>query len=527
MRRLIVVILLFTMVTLTAVGVAGLLGRVLEAVDRPLAGSDTAGLAQSLAFTLIAGPLAALLGWFVWRSLRDHAERASVSWGLYLAAMSSVALITGVTSVLAALASLVDGTWLPAPLATAIPWLLVWGWHIRMARSARGPVRLAGVPWVIGSVFGLALMVGGSITAIATVLDTAFTGAQSMTVGTPWWHGAVTALIWAAGGGLAWWWHWFSADARSLRTGFAMVALVLVVGLGAVILALGGLATALYVGLRLAFDRSDAAVVILEPTGNALAAALIGAAVIAYYRGTLGRSSANARRATRLAASGVALAGAATGIGIIVNSALAVISAPLAGTGALSLMLAGISALAVGGPAWWLIWRPTDQADPTDAGRRVYLAIVFGVSAVVALNTLLVVGARIIESTLNSGAGSGLLEQIRVPLGLLLATVLVAAYHFALWRRDRPAPSTAPDPTEAERPMLGEVILVIGSDPGPFLRALEAVTQAPVTVWQRAEASESTVTPDDVVRALAGTSAPRVLITVGPGASLDVIALKR
>ncbi len=46
---------------------------------------------------------------------------------------------------------------------------------------------------------------------------------------------------------------------------------------------LGGLGTALWVGLRLAFDPSESAGEVLRPLGTALASALVGAAVWTYH----------------------------------------------------------------------------------------------------------------------------------------------------------------------------------------------------------------------------------------------------
>ena len=54
-RRLIVYTLLFALVVVTAIGLSGLLGRLLGAGTVLVAG-DVAGLARSLAFTLIGGP---------------------------------------------------------------------------------------------------------------------------------------------------------------------------------------------------------------------------------------------------------------------------------------------------------------------------------------------------------------------------------------------------------------------------------------------------------------------------------------
>ncbi|WP_258061179.1 DUF5671 domain-containing protein, partial [Arthrobacter sp. 4R501] len=80
-RRLITYALLFALVVTAAVGLSGLAGR-LVAAGTELAAGDVAGLARSLAFALIGGPLAAVLWWVVWRRLGEAAERASVGWGL-------------------------------------------------------------------------------------------------------------------------------------------------------------------------------------------------------------------------------------------------------------------------------------------------------------------------------------------------------------------------------------------------------------------------------------------------------------
>ena len=79
---------------IAAVGLSGLLGRLLVA-GTELATGDVAGLARSLAFALIGGPLAALLWWVVWRRLDDETERASVGWGLYVTGVYVLSLMSG------------------------------------------------------------------------------------------------------------------------------------------------------------------------------------------------------------------------------------------------------------------------------------------------------------------------------------------------------------------------------------------------------------------------------------------------
>lgn len=206
-RRLIVYTLLFALVVVGAIGLSGLLGRLL-ATGTVLVAGDVAGLARSLTFTLIGGPFAAALWWFVWRRLDDGTERSSVGWGLYLAGIYTVSLITFTTALLGAASSLIDGEsrgW-QLSVSNGIVWAGVWAWHRWMWRHPRKrPLHLADVPTVVGSVFGLVIGVGGAVTALANLLDTAIRGfTASASVGDPWWRFALQSLVWAAGGAAIW-----------------------------------------------------------------------------------------------------------------------------------------------------------------------------------------------------------------------------------------------------------------------------------------------------------------------------------
>lgn len=528
-RRLIVYTLLFALVTIGAVGLAGLLARLLEAGTQ-LAAGDIAALAQSLAFTLIGGPLAAVLWWVVWRRLADETERSSLAWGLYLAGMYAVSLITVTSALLITASALIEGRWQPRDFSAALVWAGIWVWHRWMWQHAhKRPVRLATVPAVVGSAYGLVIGVGGAVTALGSLFDTAIRGSADLTmVGTPWWRFPLQALLWAVAGGAIWWWHWIHDETRQLKTGFANVALVTLGILGTSILTLGGAGTILFVLLRLAFDRTDPMTELLDPLPEAIAAAAIGSLVWFYHRRIALRRSDDTRQATTLVTSGVGLVAAATGIGIIVNSLLATVSAPLAGADPRTLLLGGISALVVGGPVWWLVWKPVTPAAPSDVGstgRRVYLIAVFGLSAVVALIALLVVGYRVFEYLLDSATAGSLVERIRAPLGLLVATGLVSGYHFAVWRHDREAiAAVAP----ARERTIAQVVLVTGGDADAQKQVIEDATGANVTVWARSDAEGiGAAGPDaeQLTRALEGVTGRRVLVVIGPGARVDVVPL--
>lgn len=523
-RRLIVFTILFVLVAITASGIAGLLARLLE--TRPEFGQDAAGLAQSLAFTLIGGPLAALLWWFAWRRL-DGPDRASVAWGLYLSGVSFVALVTFTTSLLGMLSDLVAGRWSPGALATGVAWLAVWIVHRLMAANARrSPLRLASVPVVLGAAFGLIVAVTGAVGALAALFDAAVLPFE-LHIGAPWWRPVVQSLVWAAGGALVWWWHWVHERARRLSGGFADVTLVLTGVLGAAALALAGLGFVVFVALRAIADREDPWAEVLDPLGLGVAAAGVGAIVWLSHRAFVSERRPATRRAARLVEAGVGLVGAASGVGVVVNAILGSLSSPLAGGDARTVLLAGVASLVVGAPVWWWAWRPGRAATDAGApGRRIYLVVVFGVSAVVAIIALLVVGYRIFEFALD-GTGD-LVDRIRAPFGLLLATALVAAYHFVVWRRDREA---APTGVRA----FDRVVLVAGGDPGASVQAVREATGAVVTTWARAD-DAAAPDPQTVVAALrefeAGSAANgrvtarRVLVLAADDRRIEVVPLR-
>jgi hypothetical protein len=526
-RRVIIFILLFATTIIAANGVGGLLGRLFDVGNATLAGNDVTALALWLAFTFVGGPLAGLFWWLSWRRLGDSVERASYIWGLYLAVMSTVALITTSTNVLQTVASLVRGEWQPHSLGIGVAWAGVWVWHRWMsAQVAKSPIQFTSVAPVIGSFYGLVIGVGGMVTAVGLLLDAVVHGlAGTVDVGEPWWRSALQSLVWAVGGAAIWWWHWMHDGARSRRSGLAAVVLVVTTGFGSVILTLGGIATALFMLLRVAFDHSQPASVELTRFGTALAAAALGAVVWAYFRRRMNVAAEPIRAANRLVTSGVTLAAAASGVGVIVNSILAAIGTPLAESGTLTLLLGGISALVVGAPVWWLVWPPANRlsaAESAATARRIYLIAVFGVSAVVALITLLVIGFRIFEFTLHSVTGQSLLDRVRAPLGLLLATGLAAGYHFTVWRLDRQA--APPAPRTPRR--IGRVFLVTGADPDPLRLAIEAATGAAVTVWPRADSDVTGPTAERLARALDAVTGTRVLVVAGPGDHVDVIPLR-
>ncbi|MEO6941574.1 MAG: DUF5671 domain-containing protein [Terrimesophilobacter sp.] len=526
-RRVITYLLLLLMVVIAAIGLSGLLERAL-ATDRTLVSYDNYGLAQDLAFALIAGPLAAVLWWLTWRNAASVRDRASVAWPIYLVVASTVALVTFTTALFTWAAQAVVGDGQPTGLSIAIVWGLVWLWHYWMWRHpSKGPTRLVGVAPAIASLIGLTYGVGGLVFALASLIDSAVDLFGTVVAGTPAWQTIVQSLIWAVGGGLLWWWHWFRVGVRKQNTGFANVLLVYITGFASFAVFAFGVTLTLATILEVVTGSPDPLAVTLDPLGIAIACAAFGALVLVYHARVVAAHPPVIGAATRLVTSGVSLAVAATGVGVTVNALLATIATPLIDYNIRNLLLGGISALLVGGALWWATWRPGSASLPqrvATPGRRVYLVVIFGVSALVALITLLVIGFQLFSFVLDGATGESFIDRSRQAIGLLAATLLVAAYHFAIWRRDRSI-----SVVHEQVRMIERVTFVTSTDGSDALGAIRAATGARVTVLRRADAVDGE--PDAaaivaaLVAALDGVPAGHVLVIAGAKARIEVIRL--
>lgn len=522
LRRVILLLLLAILVSVAATGIEGLLRLVLDA-PRTLEESGSQ-LAQAIASTAIAVPLGAGLYLLIRRWLTTFHDRHSVLWPVYLATFGTVALLIGLPAMLNALAELVSGSWEPAPFATGLVWLTLWAWHAWMWRSpSQAPTRLVDVGPTLGSLVGLGFAIGGLTGALQLLFGSAVLGPAAYLVGVEtWWVPVLQRLVWALGGAAVWWWHWHLRGVRASRAGFAGFALIVVAGFATAALALGGTASALYSVIALttgaglpAFDTGHGADSLLRQLAEGVAVAVVAALVWAYHRRIIAAAPTAWRWTVRLVASGVGLAFAASGLGVVVNALLASLGDTLAGDWR-SLLFGGLAALLVGGAAWWRLWlagtaSPVAPGFEEFSGRRAYLVTIFGVSAVTAVITLLVIAYGVLQAALGVSWSGSMVENIRAPLGLLTATALVAAYHFAVWRRSRPA-----EPATPPAPRIGRVTLVAHGESAVLIDAIEKATGASVEHWPPRESGTAT-DADAIVSALAEVSAQHVLVIARQG----------
>lgn len=528
-RRFFQYLLLYGLLVVVAIGLAGLLGRLLE--RDVLAAADDAELARNLAFVVVGAPL--FVGVALWsrRNLSQDADEArSLGWACYVTAASLTTLLmamTGLGPVLEWATGLEDYD--GRGLATLLVWGGLWGAHW-WVEARITPHEHSRVHHLIGSLIGLVTAAAGLEVLLAGALRYLVgLGGDAVLAddGSPMRRGLVTLAI----GAPVWFVYWARTAARSTARNPRdplWLAYVLLAGVG------GGLVTAIVSGSTLVYSvlvwlvgepgSPDAAEHFLNaPT--AAAATVVGFLVWWYHQAVLEEAGAETRTEVRriyeYLMAGIGLLAAAIGLTTVL---MALIEAAT-GSGlvdvdgnAVNTLLAAGTLLAVGGPVWWLHWRQVQTAirgaateefeSPT---RRIYLFILFGVGGVAAVITL-IVGVYLLFADLVEGTvGAETLRSMRLPIGVLVTTAAISGYHWAVSRADR---EHVPSPAEARGPRF---VLLVGPPDTDIAREVARRTRGQVQAWSRTDEGPATWSVEEVMAALGDTSADEVIVLTDAG----------
>ena len=515
-RRFFQYLLLFGSLVVMAVGLAGLLGRALD--QGPFTADDEVALARDLAFTVVGVPLCAGLSiWSRRRLLSDPLERTSVAWAAYVTAASVTSLVVAMTALQSTLG------WAfgvepdnPRALARFIVWALVWAahwWlHLRLVPAGRSAVHhLAGsLTGLVTTATGLATLLGGALAmvflsgadAVPSNRDEAVRGAITLAVGAP-----------------VWFLYWVRTAARQERDPL-WLGYVLIPGVaGGLVSAVVSASTVLYTALVwfMGEPESTDAVRQFNDAPWALGAAAAGTAVWWYHQRVLQEAHlptrTEVRRVYEYLMAAIGLVAAAVGLTMLVVSgveALTSTGTTALGQSPVNTLLASATLLVVGGPVWWFYWHriqrafhaaPADEtASPT---RRAYLLVLFGIGGLVAVVALIVGVYLFFEDVVQGTIGTQTLRSMRVPIGILLSTGAIAAYHWTVHQRSRAAV-----PVAAHGPRY--VLLVGPSDP-EIAKAVAHATGGRVQAWS-SEGGGAPWSVDAVLAALAAAPDEEVLV---------------
>ncbi len=447
-RRFFQYLLLLGLLVVSAVGVIGLLGPL---VEPPGVVTPPSVMARSITFTAIGLPLLAALGWWTSRRLADDpGEASSFGWTAYVTLATLVSLVAALVALVEVLSWVVGlQAYSGRALASFVVWAAVWGFHWRVGRRVTSSELLV-LPDFVGSLIGLGVSASG-LAGMLTASIAVFTGMADDVVvaasGDPLRRGAVLLFT----GALVWGVYWLAGLSR--RHSPLRLVYVLLAGVGAALVAtLVSLSVAGWTALvwLIGDPGTNSATEHFAGTPSAVATAVVGLVVWWYHQAVLAEQRTTQRseveRVYDYLMSGLGLVAAAVGLTMVIVAlveALAGQADLLVGSTVVNTLLAAFTLLVVGTPVWLLHWRraqhaaaaaPDELASPV---RRAYLVTLVGIAGVIAVIALLTGVYLVLDDVLQGRFGSATLREIGTAIGMLVTAGAISAYHVQVFRADR------------------------------------------------------------------------------------------
>jgi hypothetical protein len=495
-RRLYLYLMSGIGLAVTAAGATSLLGLALGRL-LPGRGSVIQGtgadlrdqLSLALALIAVAGPIWLVHWLFVDRSVRRaspgaEAERTAALRAFYLATVQfsalTFAILRGSSAVAVAIRQVLGqpeeyGDSLPDALAMTLVAGAIWAYHVRVRTvdERGGIVRAAAAWWPRLARYGLAsiaglLLLAGAMTLLDTFLSALVARAGDI-AGQDWWIGPVaqgTAQVLVGGGAWAWLWvesgrllagvDWRAPGERTSAIRRWYVLLALAGGAGATLLYDGSGITAVLAWLGGIRTFPDATAFVRDTIGPVLVvlpftiawwyARRTSLAEAGRYGGPAEPPAAERRNNLAAAAVGLAFAGvgAAWVLGFVLDVVLGGNRAIIAGREAWGGELTRYAGFALAGtPLWLWHWlRAMDRQAHDVAGenvateRRAYFYLVLTGGVTSSLMALALIVYRLIGILLGAQIPLNVISDLSTPLGVVLVTGGVVAYHGLLLRSD-------------------------------------------------------------------------------------------
>jgi hypothetical protein len=527
-------LLLFGLLLVAALGLSGLLGRLLE--RDTLVATDQAELALSVAFTVVGVPLFAGVALWVRRGFAaDPAEARSLAWSAYATAATLTGLCLAMFALYGVLAWATglepyDG----GALARLIVFGAVWGAHWWLG-SRLTPIEHAQPHHLLGSLIGL----GTAAAGLGVLLTGAFEavlnlgGSRVLVEGDrPLVRGAVLLAV----GAPVWSLYWMRMAARSERNPLWLAYVLLPGVAGGLIIAVVSASTVLYDVLVWLIGQPDAAEASrhFQGTPAGAAATVVGIILWWYHHAVLRETASTARsevvRVYEYLMAGIGLVAAAVGLTMVLVALVEALtgSSVLVGSAAVNTLIAAATLLVVGGPVWWLFWHRIQAAVARDPAqehasptRRIYLFLLFGVAGIAAVVALLVGVYFLVEDILEGVLGTQTLRRVRFPIGVLVSAGAISGYHWTVYRAERALAVAAP----VHGP---HFVLLVGPRDPHVVEAVAHRTGGRVQAWPRTDQNGDTTpwTADEVMAALGGTTADDVIV-LSDAAGLHAIPVVR
>lgn len=531
-RRFFQYLLLFGLLVVSAIGLSGLLGRLLRGAT--FVSSDQTTLARNSSFVVVGIPLLLILAnWTRLKVIADPLEVTSLGLGLYVT-------ISSITSLVLSMSALHDiFIWTVGSekyngetLARFIVWGGIWGvhWWVDLRLT---PELTSRYHHLLGSLIGLGTVVIGLSGLLSEVIARLFHfggGALYIRGGGSILLSAATFLV----GLPVWLLYWMRTYAKSNRDSL-WLGYVLLAGAGSgLVLAVSFASALLYQILIWLFGDPIpiTAAFHFEHVSTYSGAALVGGICWLYHHAILEEfrrtSRTEVQRIYEYLMAGIGLVAAAGGIGMLLTGFVEAVtksSVIVGGSGATNALFAAATLLVVGGPVWWIFWRRIQSAtqlspstEYSSTTRRIYLFILFGVGGLAGVIALLVGVFYIFDDVFKGNFSGETVHRARYDLSVLMTALAVAGYHWKIYRTERGS-------VHATRSWPDFVLLIGKKDP-ELIRSINQHSGARVQAWQPLVDVSDFGSIADVLHALEGVEAASVILLAEAG-GLRVIPIER
>lgn len=448
-RRFFQLGLLFGLTIVSAIGISGLLGRLIKV--GVVLNTDRGNLALESAFTLVGVPiLIAVVMWVRSSIEKDKDELLTFGWNLYLTTISIVSLLL----VIDAQFNLYQGIFTDEALrgkdfSQLLVWAAVWLFHFRVHNQIGVGENSLG-EHLVGSLIGLGFTFVGLINAIGGVLNEliGLTGKEIL-VSAP--SPIINGLIQMAIGIPIWYLYWVRTAHNGPKEAL-WYTYVLLIGVGGGLIAALVSATLLLDTILVWFfgETTSTARAHFQGSPQLIAAAISALIILWYHREVLKDEQTNQRNDIRriyeYVISGIALVAASGGVTMILVSIIESLfdTSQLTGPSSINSLIAAITLIVVGGPVWWLQWGSTQkkvldnpEQEQGSIIRRVYLLLLFGVVGVTAVIVLITTAYLLFYDLFQDGINSSTVNKIRFPLAIFITAAVISQYHWSIYRLEK------------------------------------------------------------------------------------------
>jgi hypothetical protein len=526
--------LAFGLFIIFAVGIAGLLSRILDTAN--IVNADQSSLASNLAFVVVGGPL--LAGIIIWLR-KSISQNPSDGHGpvptLFATLAATISLLVFMSSAIAVLHNLINADQFAGDSAAkAIVWGSAWLLVLKISNSV-----------IPKNDFRIQYFVGSAITALASLialiqvlsgvfsallLQKMFLGNQPLLLVSP-----VNTLEIGLGtlaiSGALWFYYWIR-NANTIKSDTLWLGYVLIAGVGGtLILAITSLSVSLYQVLVWFFGEPYNQKIAEHFAGIPLSLAVASAGLMFwwYHKSLLPTNSErnDIQRTYEYLMAAISLIASAIGISIVIVALIeaSTSQAILAGSSAINTLLGAATVIAVAGPIWWHFWnriqkvaKSSPESEHGSPIRRIYLFLLFGVGGVVAIISLITIVYQIFNGLLGSGLGANTLNEMRSAIGILASTGIVAAYHWEIYRHEK-------DVEVFKAPVIANV-LIVGPKNLDLIQTIAQTTGARVSYLQSANSDELTWPVENVVE-LVNQNKGQDLVILLESAGVKVIPIAR